>query len=196
MSEPEAIPSRSRRAAREAAVRVIYARLSGAAEIEDALGSALSEMPLLADESIEFARRIAEGFWEDQEENEAKFSPFLAKGWTLQRLAVTDRAVLNLAVWEFYHLQGVPPKVTISEALRLSQRYGSGEGTRFINAVLGRVLAESPKADWDPALEEILDPEPNEPEVDLVEEMIEEGTPEHDEVVKASPWVIRSDSQT
>jgi N utilization substance protein B len=188
----EVAPARSRRAAREVALRAVYSRLTGQEELEEAMVGAIADLPL-APESQEFAWRIAEGIWHNQRELEDLFIPFLAKGWSIDRLAITDRAVLNLATWELYHLEGVPPKVTIAEALRLSKRYGSGEGTRFVNAVLGRVLAGSPKANWDPALEEILDPEPVDPDVDEPEEMIQEGTPEHDEFVKATPWVIRTD---
>ncbi len=182
---------RSRRAAREAALRAIYAKLAGQEEFDTALAAAVEDLDL-APESVEFAHQIAEGVWRNQEHLEAEFTPFLASGWTVSRLAVIDRALLNMATWELHNLTGIPPKVTITEAIRLNKRYGSGETTGFVNAVLGKVLAQSPKANWDPSMEEAMEPDTI-VEAEVVVEEIEEGTPEHEEIVKAGPWVIRAE---
>ncbi len=64
-----------------------------------------------------------------------------ARHWELSRLALVDRNILRLAVYEL--LEGkTPPKVAISEALRLGQEFSSAESPRFINGVLDAVLKE------------------------------------------------------
>ena len=64
-----------------------------------------------------------------------------ARHWELSRLALVDRNILRLAVHEL--LAGeTPPKVAISEALRLGQEFSSAESPRFINGVLDAVLKE------------------------------------------------------
>lgn len=64
-----------------------------------------------------------------------------ARHWELSRLALVDRNILRLAVHEL--LAGkTPPKVVISEALRLGQEFSSAESPRFINGVLDAVLKE------------------------------------------------------
>jgi len=61
-----------------------------------------------------------------------------ADHWRLDRLAVVDRNILRLAVYELVH-QRVPPKVAIDEALWLAHRFGGEPSAGFINGVLDHV---------------------------------------------------------
>ena len=55
--------------------------------------------------------------------------------WRLERLGAVERAVLRIAAAEL--LRGdPPPRVAIQEAVRLAERYGSGQSARFVNGVL------------------------------------------------------------
>lgn len=55
--------------------------------------------------------------------------------WRLERLGAVERAVLRIAAAEL--LRGEPPpRVTIQEAVRLAERYGSAQSARFVNGVL------------------------------------------------------------
>src|SRR2546429_4760349 len=64
-----------------------------------------------------------------------------APQWPLAQLAGVDKAVLRVAVFELLFGQRVPPKVAINEAIDVAKTYG-GEGSgRFVNGVLGHVLA-------------------------------------------------------
>ncbi|MFV2006675.1 MAG: transcription antitermination factor NusB [Longimicrobiales bacterium] len=56
--------------------------------------------------------------------------------WRLERLAGIDRGILRLAATEMICLGDVPPKVSIQEAIRLAERYGSAESPKFVNGVL------------------------------------------------------------
>ncbi|GMR13298.1 MAG: transcription antitermination factor NusB [Gemmatimonadota bacterium] len=56
--------------------------------------------------------------------------------WRLERLSAIDRGVLRLAATELIYLSDVPPKVSIQEAIRLAERYGSAESPKFVNGVL------------------------------------------------------------
>ena len=58
------------------------------------------------------------------------------ENWRLERLAGIDRGVLRLAATEILFLSDVPPKVSIQEAIRLAERYGSAESPKFVNGVL------------------------------------------------------------
>lgn len=55
--------------------------------------------------------------------------------WRLERLGVIERAVLRIAAAEL-HRGDPPPRVTIQEAVRLAERYGSAQSARFVNGVL------------------------------------------------------------
>src|ERR687888_2259653 len=64
-----------------------------------------------------------------------------APQWPLAQMAGVDKAVLRVAVFELLFGRRVPPKVAINEAIDIAKTYG-GEGSgRFVNGVLGHVLA-------------------------------------------------------
>jgi len=58
--------------------------------------------------------------------------------WQLERLAMIDRQILQMAVVELVYLQ-VPTQIAINEAVELAKRYSSEDGYRFINGVLKTV---------------------------------------------------------
>ena len=61
-------------------------------------------------------------------------------------LAVIDRNILRLAVWEFVLSGETPVKVAINEAVELAKRFGSDSTPRFVNGVLGTLAAREPKS--------------------------------------------------
>ncbi len=62
-----------------------------------------------------------------------------APAWPLEQIAIVDRTLLRMALYEFT-LGQVPPKVAINEAVELAKKYGSDSTPRFINGVLGSLL--------------------------------------------------------
>jgi N utilization substance protein B len=62
--------------------------------------------------------------------------------WDIERMAVVDRNILRLAVYELLEHPSVPPKVAINEAIEISKKFGTGESSRFINGILDRVHKE------------------------------------------------------
>ena len=63
--------------------------------------------------------------------------------WRLDRLAAIDRNILRIGVAELRYVDDVPAKVAIHEAIRLAERYGSDESSRFVNGVLDAVFRKS-----------------------------------------------------
>ncbi|MGE0593464.1 MAG: transcription antitermination factor NusB [Vicinamibacterales bacterium] len=59
-----------------------------------------------------------------------------AEHWRLDRMAVIDRAILRLAVFEFVHVPATPAKVVINEALELARTFSTDDAVRFINGIL------------------------------------------------------------
>lgn len=64
-----------------------------------------------------------------------------APEWPLDQMAVIDRNILRIAIFEFIASEETPVKVAINEAVELAKTYGSDSAPRFINGVLG-TLAE------------------------------------------------------
>lgn len=66
------------------------------------------------------------------------------ENWRLERLSTLDRAVLRVAAAEMLYLDDVPPKVSIQEAIRLSEQYGGPDSPRFVNGVLDALYKRLP----------------------------------------------------
>ncbi len=64
-----------------------------------------------------------------------------ADNWRLDRLAVVDRNILRIGVYELMR-EDVPPKVAIDEALWLAHRFGGLQSATFVNGVLDRVARD------------------------------------------------------
>ncbi len=60
-----------------------------------------------------------------------------APEWPLDQVAIIDRNILRIALWEFAVFNETPLKVAINEAVELAKVYGSDSTPRFINGVLG-----------------------------------------------------------
>lgn len=60
-----------------------------------------------------------------------------APEWPLDQVAVIDRNILRIALWEFALYGKTPMKVAINEAIELAKVYGSDSTPRFVNGVLG-----------------------------------------------------------
>jgi N utilization substance protein B len=88
----------------------------------------------------EFARTAAEGVWAERERLDAVIDA-AARDWTAERMAVLERSILRLAVWELQAGE-VPAGVAIDEAVTLAKRYASPEAGSLVNGILGRVARE------------------------------------------------------
>ncbi len=62
-----------------------------------------------------------------------------AKNWRLERISITDRNLLRIAVSEMLYSKEVPHQVAINEAVEIAKRYGSDESPAFINGILDAV---------------------------------------------------------
>jgi len=64
-----------------------------------------------------------------------------ASNWRLERIDVTDRNILRIAVYEMIHCEDVPPEVAINEAVEIAKRFCAGESPAFVNGILDAVKA-------------------------------------------------------
>ena len=70
----------------------------------------------------------------------SKLDNFIAQHapeWPLDQVAVIDRNIIRIALWEFAVSNCTPVKVAINEAVELAKLYGSDSTPRFVNGVLG-----------------------------------------------------------
>ncbi len=56
--------------------------------------------------------------------------------WKMERMAVVDRNILRLGVYEFHYCDDIPADVTINEMVELAKQFGAAETPGFVNGVL------------------------------------------------------------
>ena len=66
----------------------------------------------------------------------------VAENWDINRMAVVDRNVLRLAVFELFYLEDIPPKVSINEAVDLAKRFSTAGSGAFVNGILDRIKSD------------------------------------------------------
>ncbi len=96
----------------------------------------------LNEEVVAFARELFDGFGLQRPAVDAEVDKRL-ENWTIQRLAVIDRAILRLGAFELLHRVDTPPKVAINEWIELAKVYGSEAKTpKLVNGVLDRIARD------------------------------------------------------
>lgn len=65
-----------------------------------------------------------------------------SKNWRVERMAVVDRNVIRLALYEIKFCPDVPVAVAINEAIELTKQFGSAEAPAFVNGLLDRAVDE------------------------------------------------------
>src|SRR6266849_4811753 len=141
----------SRRRARECALQMLFAAdVSGTCgdELARTFWSELADGEMEPD-AREFATRLALGTLANLTEVDERIRS-RAEHWRIARMALVDRNVLRLAVYEFLH-EATPRTVTINEALEIARRFSTYEATQFINGILDAIKRdldqESPETD-------------------------------------------------
>ena len=127
-----------RRDGREAAIQFLYQYdAHKPANIEEALTGfwKQTEEP---QNVRDFANDLLRGVLEKRPEVDAKIRT-LADNWDFERLAVVDRNILRLAVYEMLFRPEIPPVVSINEAIEIAKKFSTAESGSFVNGLLDRV---------------------------------------------------------
>jgi transcription antitermination protein NusB len=103
------------------------------------IGSRLEETELEPD-LVEFAKQIVLGVAPMFNTLDAFISEH-APEWPMDQVAIVDRNILRIALWEFAVYGKTPIKVVINEAVELAKTFGSDSTPRFVNGVLGSLAA-------------------------------------------------------
>lgn len=68
------------------------------------------------------------------------------RNWEVDRLPLTDRAILEMAIAEFLKFPNIPVKVTINEYIELAKNYSTPKSRQFINGILDVIAKELKEA--------------------------------------------------
>ncbi|MBI4850568.1 MAG: transcription antitermination factor NusB [Acidobacteria bacterium] len=130
----------ARRKARECALQMLFQYDIARPKVEDLIKTYWEEMCETAvsessSEITDFATNLVVGTIAHQEEIDDRISN-RAANWRISRMAVVDRNLLRMAVYEFFYEPNTPKTVIINEALEIARRFSTYEATQFINGIL------------------------------------------------------------
>ncbi len=155
----------SRRKARECALQMLFAADVAQTRVDDLVRDFWSELSdaELDEHAREFATRLVTGTLANVTEVDERIRS-RAEHWRISRMALVDRNVLRLAVYEFLY-ERTPRTVTINEALEIARRFSTYEATQFINGILDAIKrdldTELPQAAPDGPQEDEAEPSSN-----------------------------------
>jgi len=134
------VVSGRRHEARITALQALFEIDTATHSADDVLGRYLgnSQMPPATREFIEGLVRGVLAECERLDLIIAKTAPT----WPVPQLPAIDRTVLRMALWELLVERDVPVKAAINEAVELAKRFGGDNSGRFVNGVLGTVVAD------------------------------------------------------
>ncbi len=130
---------KARRKARTVALQALYEIDCTSHAPASVIEERLAEQPL-PDDLNDFARRLVQGVLTQAPALDRLIQKY-APEWPLDQMALIDRNILRMAIWEFAADRQTPIKVAINEAVELAKLYGSDSAPRFVNGVLGALAA-------------------------------------------------------
>lgn len=127
----------TRHKARIIALQALYEIDSVGRRPETVLKRLMSEADF-SEENTVFIRELVEGAVRNSDEIDGNIQKF-APAWPVEQIAMVDRNILRLAIFEILFDNKVPVKVAVNEAVELAKTFGSENSAKFINGVLGSV---------------------------------------------------------
>jgi len=130
----------NRRAAREAALKSIYAVDLGKNSTKDAVQNIIK--PIFNDDKDGI--RFAEKLFLVTVDHTSEFDDIIKnhiKNWDVNRLAVIDKLIIRMAISELLYFDEIPTKVSINEAIELAKQYSTRKSGNFVNGILDAILS-------------------------------------------------------
>src|SRR3989338_7698636 len=127
----------NRRKAREISVQILYQMEMQGAEPREVMGLfwRVEEGPA---EVRQFATDLVEGVFRNRREIDQLIEKH-SLHWKLSRMALVDRNILRLGVYELLYLHDGPTSVVLNEASEIAKKFGTEDSSSFINGVLDNV---------------------------------------------------------
>jgi N utilization substance protein B len=132
----------ARRKARVLVLQALYEVDCAAHRADEVIEHRLQETPVDNPSTEMFLRDIVNGVLSHIEFIDALIREF-APEWPLSQIAIIDRNILRIAIYELIiSSQDTPAKVIANEAVELAKLFGSDSSSRFVNGVLGSLTAK------------------------------------------------------
>lgn len=133
----------ARRKSRELALQALYQIDMARTKPEAALTKVLEKGDNAGEVQL-FAEKLVHGTAAKREQIDRALEA-VSENWSLYRMAILDRNILRLAVYEILFCEEIPAAVTINEAVEIAKRYGDENSPAFINGILDRIAKSEEK---------------------------------------------------
>jgi transcription antitermination protein NusB len=131
----------TRRESREFALQFLYQQDADFKYLLSDRAQALKNFWSLQDqvpETRRFTEDLISGVLDHLDAIDGKIKVY-AKNWEFHRIALVDRNILRLAIYELLFRDDIPPVVSINEAIELAKKFSTEDSGRFVNGILDRV---------------------------------------------------------
>ncbi|MBO0723504.1 MAG: transcription antitermination factor NusB [Blastocatellia bacterium] len=128
----------ARRKARECALQMLFSYDVARPSVDDLLETYWGQIAEGADDVRIFANELAIGTISHLVEIDERIR-IRTEHWRIPRMAIVDRNLLRMAVYEFLYQPSTPKTVAINEALEIARRFSTTEATQFINGILDAI---------------------------------------------------------
>jgi N utilization substance protein B len=128
----------SRRKARELALQMLFQHdLSG--NPRETIISTFEDLQKAKPPIRDFAVRVFDGTVENLEKIDSMIGE-QAENWRISRMAVVDRNIIRMSIYEFLHETDTPKLVIIDEAIEIAKKFSTQKSSQFINGILDGIL--------------------------------------------------------
>ncbi len=128
------------RTAREAALQVLFQQSFQQGSTAEELFNAFADNFSFDGDTRDYALYLVQGVIDNESTLNTKIEEF-SENWKLDRIAMIDKILLQMAIFELCISKETPtpPKICMTDILDLSKKYSSSESKSFINGILDRV---------------------------------------------------------
>jgi transcription antitermination protein NusB len=165
----------ARRKARECALQMLFAYDVARPAVNDLVETYWGEMAESGEDVKDFANELAVGTIAHLTEIDERIR-IRTEHWRISRMAIVDRNLLRMAVYEFLHQDSTPRTVAINEALEIARRFSTHEATQFINGILDAIKRDLDTQVPAKAIAKAKAPVEEAPEEIIEKEIVEEVT--------------------
>jgi transcription antitermination protein NusB len=128
----------ARRRARECALQMLFSFDVTHSSVDELIETYWGEMAEAAEDVRSFANELVIGTISHLNKID-ELIRLRTEHWRITRMAIVDRNLLRLAIFEFLYQPTTPMTVAINEALEIARRFSTHEATQFINGILDAI---------------------------------------------------------
>ena len=128
-----------RRDAREAVFALVFDKdFNPDVSCREILDNAIQCEQIEGWDGDEYVSRVFLGVYDNIEDIDAKIDTASLR-WESERISRVSRAILRVAVYEIFHEEDIPTKISVNEAVELAKKYDDEKAFSFVNGILGAV---------------------------------------------------------